>query len=138
MDDEPESHPDEDGAEIDYRPEWPQRPNSGQGARSGLDPSGSPRARVSQDTDISPWTSHPTSSNLGAEGTGGSDPKDTRQLPVVDRSRFDIGRQAQQPVARVERPLASTCPPPPTSRIETRTEPDPSAPAVKLGRLPRT
>ena len=116
MDNEPDNRPDEERADIDYRPKWPQRPPaSGQGGRAGLDPKGNPRPTPSQDSDITHWTAHPTSSDLSTEAARANDPKATRQLPVVDRSRFEIGRQAQQPVARVER-TAPPPPPPPTPR----------------------
>src|SRR5690349_12736098 len=98
MDKETESQPHEEGSDIDYRPAWPQRPpGAGQARPAGLDPSGSPRVKSSQSgdpDDSAAWTSHPTSYDLSEDEP--NDLKATRELPVVDRSRFDIGRQPQK------------------------------------------
>ncbi len=111
MDKEPESQPREDGADIDYRPAWPQRPpGAGASRSSGLDPSGNQPVRVSDggdEDDSGAWTSHPTSFDLSIDEI--RDAEATQEIPSVDRSRFDLGRrshpqqQPQQPVARVER-----------------------------------
>jgi vancomycin resistance protein YoaR len=130
MDKELEGEPHEERGEIEYKPQWPQRPPSaGQSARSGLDPAGSPRAGGGE---VPAWTAHPTSHDLRADGAPNSDPNATNQLPVVDRSRFDIGRQPQQPVARVERPAPRPQPQMPTPTPTFRGQPpSPQAPRVR-------
>src|SRR6187431_1913383 len=100
MDKETDNQPQDESGDIEYSPAWPQRPTSGgQAARSGLDPTGSPRAKGSQQSDDAAWTSHPTSYDVSPT----NDSKVTRELPVVDRSRFDGGRQPQQ-ATRVQPP----------------------------------